>query len=407
MIQKLRQFLDRLEPHFKEGKLSKAYPLYEALDTFLYAPDSVTRTTAHVRDAIDLKRLMFSVIIALQPVILMAQYNTGLQANRALAQMGLERSESFWRGAILEFLGLGYNPHSFLDNFVHGMLYFVPIFVVTQIAGGLMEVLFATLRKHEINEGFLVTGMLYPLTLPPDTPLWQVALGIIFGVVIGKEIFGGTGRNFLNPALTGRAFLFFAYPADISGNSVWVAVDGYTKATGLSVASESGLAGLAQNYNWWQSFLGFIPGSMGETSTLGCLLGAVLLVAMGIGSLRIMVSMVLGTATCITLFNVFGDPTSNPFLAVPFHWHLVLGGYAFGLVFMATDPVSASFTATGKLYYGFLIGIMVALVRVLNPAYPEGTMLAILFANSFAPLIDYFVIRSNIKRRIARHGPTS
>ena len=403
MIKKLRQLLDRIEPHFTSGKLKKAYPLYEAADTFLFSPASVTKTTAHVRDAIDLKRIMFSVIIALQPVILMAQYNTGLQANLGLQSLGLTSSPSFWRAAIIDFLGLGYNPYSLIDNFVHGMLYFVPIFVVTQIAGGLTEALFATLRKHEINEGFLVTGMLYPLTLPPDIPLWQVAVGIIFGVVIGKEIFGGTGRNFLNPALTGRAFLFFAYPAQISGNSVWVAVDGYTKATGLSVASEAGNAGL-QNFDWWQSFLGFIPGSMGETSTLGCLMGAVLLVAMGIGSFRIMVSMVLGTATVVTLFNMFGDVTNNPFFGVPFHWHFVLGGYAFGLVFMATDPVSASYTATGKIYYGLLIGVMVALVRVVNPAYPEGTMLAILFANTFAPLIDYFVIRANIQRRAARYG---
>lgn len=405
MIKKLRRVLDRVEVHFKEGgKLSKAYPLYEALDTFLYTPATVTTSTAHVRDAIDLKRMMFSVIIALQPVILMAQYNTGLQANLGLQSMGLESSTSLWRGAIIDLLGLGYNPHSFLDNFIHGMLYFVPIFLVTQIAGGLTEALFATLRKHEINEGFLVTGMLYPLTLPPDIPLWQVALGIIFGVVVGKEIFGGTGRNFLNPALTGRAFLFFAYPADISGNSVWVAVDGHTKATALSQAAESGMSGLHQHFDWWQSFLGFIPGSMGETSSLGCLMGAILLVMMGIASMRIMVSMLLGTATIITLFNLFGNALDNPFMGVPFHWHFVMGGYAFGMAFMATDPVSASYTATGKVYYGFLIGIMVALVRVINPAYPEGTMLAILFANSFAPLIDYFVIRANIKRRTARHG---
>ena len=406
MIQKLRKLLDGVEPHFTQGRLKKVYPLYEALDTFLFTPAAVTTTTAHVRDAIDLKRMMFSVIIALQPVILMAQYNTGLQANLGLQALGLESSNSWWRAAVIDLLGLGYNPYSLLDNFVHGMLYFVPIFVVTQIAGGLTEALFATLRKHEINEGFLVTGMLYPLTLPPDIPLWQVAVGIIFGVVVGKEIFGGTGRNFLNPALTGRAFLFFAYPAQISGNSVWVAVDGYSKATGLSVASEAGMEGL-RTFDWWQSFLGFIPGSMGETSTLGCLMGAALLVVMGVGSLRIMVAMVLGTASVITLFNVFGDPSGNPFLEVPFGWHFVMGGYAFGMAFMATDPVSASYTAIGKIYYGLLIGVMVALVRVINPAYPEGTMLAILFANTFAPLIDYFVIRANINRRLARHGTTS
>ncbi|MCY4444346.1 MAG: NADH:ubiquinone reductase (Na(+)-transporting) subunit B [Proteobacteria bacterium] len=402
MIRKLRSILDTLEPHFlKGGKLAKLFPLYEAADTFLFTPSSVTQTTAHVRDAIDLKRMMFSVIIALQPVILMAQYNTGLQANLGLQAMGMDASPSQWRALILEFLGLGYNPHSLWDNFVHGMLYFVPIFLVTQLAGGITEALFASFRKHEINEGFLVTGMLYPLTLPPDIPLWQVALGIIFGVAVGKEIFGGTGKNFLNPALTGRAFLYFAYPADSSGNSVWVAVDGYSKATPLADAAEGGMPMLTANFDWWSSFLGFIPGSMGETSALGCLLGASLLVVMGIASLRIMVAMVLASATVITLFNVFG---SSGYFDVPFYWHFVMGGFAFAMAFMATDPVSAAYTGTGKIYYGLLIGVMVAIVRVINPAYPEGTMLAILFANSFAPLIDYFVIRSNIKRRLARDG---
>ena len=403
LIKALRSNLDRVEHHFlKGGKLEKLYPIYEAIDTFIFSPSSVTTSCSHVRDAIDLKRMMFSVIIALQPVIMMAQYNTGLQANLAIEALGLSGSSSLWRAAIIDLLGLGYNPYSLIDNFAHGMLYFIPIFVVTQIAGGLTEVVFSCLRKHEINEGFLVTGMLYPLTLPPDIPLWQVAVGIIFGVAVGKEIFGGTGKNFLNPALTGRAFLFFAYPADISGDSVWVAVDGFSQATALSAASSGGVQSLTAGFDWWQAFLGFIPGSLGETSTLGCLLGAFLLVAMGISSLRIMVSMFLGTASVIMLFNLFGNEATNPFLAVPFHWHFVLGGYAFGMAFMATDPVSATYTATGKIYYGALIGVMVALVRVINPAYPEGTMLAILFANTFAPLIDYFVVRANILRRKRR-----
>lgn len=407
MIKKLRSVLDAIEPRFGPGgPLSKAYPLYEALDTFLFTPSSTTKSTAHVRDAIDLKRIMFSVIIALQPVILMAQYNTGLQANKAMAALGLEESSSYWRAWIIELLGLGYNPHSLLDNFVHGMLYFIPIFVVTQIAGGLTEALFATLRKHEINEGFLVTGMLYPLTLPPDIPLWQVAVGIIFGVMVGKEIFGGTGKNFLNPALTGRAFLYFAYPSEISGASVWVATDGFTQATALSDAYEGGVLLLSQNWDWWKMFLGFVPGSMGETSALGCLMGAGILVAMGIASLRIMLSMLLSMATVITLFNVLGDASAFAYYGVPFYWHFVIGSFAFAMVFMATDPVSATYTATGKMFYGALIGIMVALIRVKNPAYPEGTMLAILLANSFAPLIDYFVVRSNIKRRLGRHGAT-
>ena len=402
MISKLRSLLDSVEPHVtKGGKFEKAYTLYEAVDTFLFTPKDVTRTGAQVRDAIDLKRMMITVIVALQPVILMAQYNTGLQANRAMDAMGLTVSPSGWRAWFLEMLGLGYSQHNIIDNFVHGMLYFVPIFLVTQIAGGLVELTFATVRKHELNEGFLVTGMLYPLTLPPNIPLWQVAIGIIFGVLVGKEIFGGTGRNFLNPALTARAFLFFAYPAQISGDAVWVAVDGFSGATALSVAATDGLAGLQQSFNWLETTVGFIGGSMGETSTIACLMGAGILIASGIGSWRIMVSMVVGTVATVSLFNVIGS-NSNPFFDVPFWWHLVMGSFMFGMVFMATDPVSAAYTEKGKIAYGLLIGVMVALVRVVNPAYPEGVMLAILFANSFAPLFDYFVLKSNIKRRELR-----
>lgn len=402
MIQKLRDTLDRIEPAFhKGGKFEKAYALYEAADTFLFTPKDTTKTGAHVRDALDLKRMMFSVIIALQPVILMAQYNTGLQANRAMAAMGLTETPSVWRAWVLDLLGLGYNQYSIIDCFIHGLLYFVPIFLVTQIAGGLCELLFAVVRKHEINEGFLVTGMLYPLILPPSIPLWQVAVGIIFGVVVGKEIFGGTGRNFLNPALTARAFLFFAYPAEISGDAVWVAVDGYSGATALSVAASDGLSGLQSSFDWWQSFHGFIPGSMGETSALACIMGAGLLIAFGIGSWRIMLWMLIGTVGSVLLFNWIGSE-SNPMFEIPFWWHLVIGGYAFGLVFMATDPVSATYTEKGKIYYGLLIGVMVTLVRVVNPAYPEGVMLAILFGNTFAPLFDYFVLKSNIKRRALR-----
>lgn len=403
MITKIRQLLDSVEPHVsKGGRFHKAYTLYEMADTFLFNPKDVTKSGAHVRDAIDLKRMMFTVIIALQPAIIMAQYNTGLQANRAMEAMGLGASPSVWRAWVLEFLGLGYSQHNVLDNFVHGLLYFVPVFLVTQVAGGLMEVLFATVRKHEVNEGFLVTGMLYPLILPPNIPLWQVAVGIIFGVVVAKEIFGGTGRNFLNPALTARAFLFFAYPAEISGDAVWVAVDGYSGATALSVAATGGVNELASSYNWLSAFVGFIPGSMGETSTLACLMGAGVLIAAGIGSWRIMLSMVVGLASTVLLFNLIGSD-SNPMFDVPIWWHFVVGGFAFGLVFMATDPVSAAYTEKGKIYYGLLIGVMTALVRVVNPAYPEGVMLAILFANCFAPLFDYFVIKANITRRALRN----
>ena len=275
------------------------------------------------------------------------------------------------------------------------------LFLVTNIVGGLWEGLFASVRRHEINEGFLVTGLLFPLTLPPTIPLWQVAVGISFGVVIGKEIFGGTGKNFLNPALVSRAFIFFAYPAQLSGNAVWVAADGYTGATFLGQAAEFGMKGVTFSFS--DAFFGFIPGSMGETSALACLLGAGYLILTGIGSWRIMLSMVLSTVGFAWLLNTIGSST-NPMFSVTPAWHLVTGSFAFGCVFMATDPVSSAMTNIGRYIYGALIGFMVILVRVINPAFPEGVMLAILFGNVFAPLIDYFVIRSNIKRRKQRYA---
>lgn len=396
----LRNFLDAQHSHFaKGGKLEKLYPIYEMIDTFVYSPGDVAKGSVHVRDALDLKRLMGTVAIALIPCIIMALYNTGYQANTVLASMGKISVEG-WRGSVLALLGLATDPANIISNVVHGALYFVPIFLVTQIAGGAVEVIFATVRKHEINEGFLVTGMLYPLTLPATIPLWQVAIGIIFGVLVGKEIFGGTGKNFLNPALTARAFLFFAYPAYISGNSVWTAVDGYSGATLLSQTSAVGIESVT--YSWYQAFIGLIPGSMGETSTLACILGAAYLCITGIGSWRIILSSVIGLLATTALFFMIGSSTNHMFSMSPM-WHLVVGGFAFGAVFMATDPVSASMTEKGKWFYGLLIGFMVGLIRVINPAYPEGTMLAILFANCMAPLIDYFVINANIKRRVVRN----
>jgi Na+-transporting NADH:ubiquinone oxidoreductase subunit B len=410
----LRNFLDSQHDHFaKGGKLETLYPLYEALDTFVYTPGETAEGSVHVRDAIDLKRLMGTVSIALLPCIIMAMFNTGHQANGVLHEMGVATPEG-WRGAILSFLGLTShyagawdsllpsvpNLMQTISNMVHGALYFLPVFIVTQVAGGLCEVLFAVVRKHEINEGFLVTGLLYPLTLPPTIPLWQVAIGIIFGVVVGKEIFGGTGKNFLNPALTARAFLFFAYPAQISGDKVWTAVDGYSGATILSQTTNGGIENVT--FSLFDSFIGIIPGSMGETSTIAVMLGALYLIGTGIGSWRIMLSCVLGLVFTSGLFFMMGSDTNLMFSMSPI-WHLCVGGFAFGAVFMATDPVSAAMTETGKWYYGFLIGFMVALIRVVNPAYPAGTMLAILFANCFAPLIDYFVVNANIKRRALRN----
>ncbi len=431
----LRDLLDKLEPLFHPGgKLEKLYPLYEANDTFLYTPGDVAKGSTHVRDAIDTKRMMTMVIVALLPCIFMAFYNTGYQAQKVIASgsASVAESESIvdaiwsgnWRYDVLMFCqvfdkdygvedpGAFLSMGSILGCLLHGALFFLPVYLVTMIVGGHCELIFSVIRKHEINEGFLVTGMLFPLTLPPTIPLWQVAIGIAFGVVIGKEIFGGTGRNFLNPALTARAFLYFAYPKQISGNGVWTAVDGYTGATALGKIAETapgaktseiiaGLEAPLAETTWWDCFIGNVHGSMGETSALCCLLGAAFLIFTRIGSWRIMAGLVIGMTTFSTLFYFLFE---QPVMQILPHWHLVIGGFAFGTVFMATDPVSASMTQQGKWVYGFLIGFITVIVRSVNPAFPEGIMLAILFGNVFAPLIDYFVVQSNIKRRVARYA---
>ena len=403
----LRRFLDSQAHLFhKGGKLERFYPMYEATDTFLYTPGSVTPGSSHVRDGLDMKRLMSLVVVALLGTIFMAMYNTGLQAHLAIEAGALPLEN--WRTTAMQWLGLPFASANFAANFIHGALYFLPVLLVTYAVGGAWEGLFAQARRHEINEGFLVTGMLIPLTLPPTIPLWQVAIGTSFGVVIGKEIFGGTGMNILNPALTARAFLFFAYPAEISGD-VWLAagpaaggmaVDGYSGATLMSTLGSQGMTALAGT-SWWDAFYGFIPGSMGETSALACLLGAALLVVTGVGSWRIMAGVVLGTVAMAMLFNAIGS-TTNPYFAVPFWWHMVLGGWAFGTVYMATDPVTAAQSNRGRWIYGGLVGALTVMIRVVNPAYPEGMMLAILFLNVFAPTIDYFVVRTNITRRQRR-----
>jgi len=400
----LRRLLDAVEPLFlKGGPLERFAALYEATDTFLYTPADVTRGAPHVRDAIDVKRVMTTVVLAVLPCALFGMYNVGHQANLALAQLGLEAADG-WRGAVLATFGVGVDPGDVLDCFWHGALYFLPIYIVTLLAGGLWETLFAAARNHEINEGFLVTSMLYALTLPATIPLWQVALGITFGVVIGKEVFGGTGKNFLNPALTGRAFLYFAYPAQISGDAVWVPVDGFTGATSLAQAAQGGLAAIeAGGLTWTDAFIGNMAGSIGETSALACLIGAAFLIYTRIASWRIMLSVLLGMVATVILFNVAGRGV-NPYLELPWYWHAVLGGYAFGLVFMATDPVSASMTRAGQWVYGIVIGLAVAIIRVLNPAYPEGMMLAILLGNMAAPLIDHGVVQVNVRRRARRHA---
>jgi len=380
------QLLKKVGPLFEKGRpMEKFYPLYEALDTFLLTPGKVTKRGPHIRDSVDIKRVMIFVVIALVPATLMGIYNTGYQI---LLAKGL--AADFWQCWIL------------------GAQKVIPIILVSYMAGGVWEVLFAVTRKHEINEGFLVTGLLYPLTLPPDMPLWQVAVGISFGVVFGKEIFGGTGMNIFNPALAARAFVFFAYPAQMSGSNVWVAVDGFTQATPLAIAKEvakgqSVVQGLSDaGFNFYNMFVGFIPGSIGETSALACVIGLGFLLITGVASWRTVLGAVLGLLTMAGVFYLMRGPERLAIFALPPHWHLIMGGFAFGAVFMVTDPVSSCYTNQGRWIFGFLVGVVTALIRVVNPAYPEGTMLSILFMNAFAPLIDYFVVEANIKKRLKR-----
>lgn len=396
----LRNFFDRIEPHFvKGGKWEKLFPVYEMVESFLYTPKTVTTAAPHARSYVDMKRIMTYVVIATIPCILFGLYNTGLQVNTAIGTYGA----SGWRAALIEFFGIGFDPNNPIGNMLHGLLYFLPIYITTLVVGGIFEVIFATVRGHEVNEGFLVTSMLYALIVPVSIPLWQVGLGIAFGVVVGKEVFGGTGKNFLNPALTGRAFLYFAYPAYMSGDTIWTPVDGFSGATALSVSASQGFDQLAANgVTWMNAFIGTIQGSFGETSTLACMIGLAFLLITKIANWRLIVGCMAGMVGFSLLLNTIGSD-SNPMFAMPWYWHLVTGGFAFGMVFMVTEPVSASHTNTGRYIYGALIGFMVVMIRVINPAFPEGMMLAILFGNVFAPLIDYFVVQANIKRRAKRH----
>ena len=402
----LQNIFDKMRPDFeKGGKLEKLYPLFEAKETFTFVTRDRTKSGAHIRDALDTKRLMSTVIIALIPCMLFGIYNVGYQHFRAY----------------------GIADPALMQCVIKGAWHVMPIIIVSYAVGGIWEVIFAVIRKHEINEGFLVTGLLVPLTLPPTIPLWMVAAGVSFGVVIGKEVFGGTGMNVFNPALTARAFIFFAYPAAISGDKCWrvventtfgavdgTIVDGFSGATPLLVAStpdamavterltEFGQAAGYADFSWFQSFVGLIPGSIGETSTLCCLIGAAILLITGVGSARIMIGVLIGGICMAALLNAVSIKEPTSMLAIPVKEHLVYGGFMFGLVYMATDPVSASQTPIGKWIYGFLVGFLAILIRTINPAYPEGMMLAILFMNAFAPLIDYFVIAAHMKKRMRR-----
>ncbi len=408
----LKQFFEKIEPQFMPGgKHEKWYPLYEAVATVFYTQGEVTRKASHVRDALDSKRMMILVWLALFPAMFYGMYNAGGQAIAAVNHLGLleQNIASDWHYALANWLGINLTADAgVLSKMSLGAVFFLPIYAVVFVVGGFWEVLFALIRKHEVNEGFFVTSILFALIVPPTLPLWQAALGITFGVVVAKEVFGGTGKNFMNPALAGRAFLFFAYPANISGDAVWTAVDGFSGATALSQWASGGAAGLkntitGEPIQWMDAFLGNMPGSVGEVSTLMLILGGLFIVFTRIASWRIIVGVFLGMVATSLLFNFIGSDT-NPMFSMPWYWHLVLGGFAIGMIFMATDPVSASFTNIGKWWYGALIGAMCVLIRVVNPAYPEGMMLAILFANLFAPIFDNLVVRANIKRRRIRHG---
>lgn len=410
----LKNLLEKIEPQFHQGgKYEKWFPLFEAVASILYTQGHVTRQTAHVRDALDSKRMMTLVWLALFPALFWGMYNVGNQSILALNHGGdliAQNVASNWHYALANMLRIDLTSSAgIISKMLLGALFVVPIYATVFIVGGFWEVLFAIVRKHEINEGFFVTSILFTLIVPPTLPLWQTALGITFGVVIAKEVFGGTGKNFMNPALAGRAFLFFSYPANMTGDKVWTAVDGFSGATALSQwSSGGGVASLkhavtGEPITWMDAFLGNMTGSIGEVSTLALLIGGAIIVFARVASWRIILGVMLGMVATSTLFNMIGSET-NAMFSMPWYWHFVLGGFAIGMLFMATDPVSASFTDTGKWWYGALIGVMCVLIRVVNPAYPEGMMLAILFANLFAPIFDNLVVRANIKRRKARHG---
>ena len=411
----LLNLFEKVEHHFEPGgKYEKWFALYEATATLFYTPGTVTKGGSHVRDSVDLKRIMIMVWFAVFPAMFWGMYNAGNQAIVALEHMysGAELAAVIsgnWHYWLTEMLGGTVSADAgWGSSMLLGATYFLPIYATVFLVGGFWEVLFCMVRKHEVNEGFFVTSILFALIVPPTLPLWQAALGITFGVVVAKEIFGGTGRNFLNPALAGRAFLFFAYPAQISGDTVWTAADGFSGATALSQWAQGGQGGLVNTVtgntiSWMDAFIGKIPGSIGEVSTLALILGGLMIVYMRIASWRIIAGVMIGMVAVSTLFNLIGSDT-NAMFSMPWHWHLVLGGFAFGMIFMATDPVSASFTSKAKWWYGILIGGMAVMIRVVNPAYPEGMMLAILFANLFAPLFDNLVVEGNVKRRLKRYG---
>jgi Na+-transporting NADH:ubiquinone oxidoreductase subunit B len=402
----LRTYINNLKPNFiGDGKYARWFPLFDALENLFFTNWGKTKNPIHVRDAIDIQKLMVTVWLATFPAMFFGMYNLGNQSLDYLNQIEVSNTGD-WHHYFVALVG--YDHTSFVNKIWFGAVYFLPIYAVVFIVAIAWETLFASIRNHEINEGAFVTTILFSLTCPPDIPLWQAAMGITFGIVIGKEIFGGTGKNFLNPALTGRAFIYFAYPTQLSGDKVWVAgisdnlviPSGYSGATPLGVAAEQGIPGLTSSYSWLDAFVGNIPGSVGETSVIAIGIGLLILMITKVASYRIVIGTLIGMILMSSLLNIIGSDT-NPMFLVPWYWHLVIGSFAFGLVFMATEPVSGSGTNTGRWIYGIVIGVTVILIRVINPAFPEGMMLAILFANLLAPVIDHMVVMSNIKKRKA------
>ena len=400
----LRSINESIKPKFMHGGAqAKWFPIYDAIENFIFSSTNKTTNPIHVRDSIDIQRIMVIVWLAAFPAMFFGMYNIGNQTLDYLTLVGSANTND-WHHVLINLVG--YSNDSFITKMWIGAVYFVPIYAVTFAVGILWEILFAVVRKHEINEGLFVSSILFALSCPPDLPLWQAAMGITFGIVIGKEVFGGTGKNFLNPALTGRAFLYFAYPSQLSGDKVWIAglsdtgitPEGFSGATPLGYAAEDGLQGLSDNFSWFDALIGNIPGSVGETSVIAIGIAAVILLATGVASYRIILGTFIWMIVMSSILNIVGSDT-NPMFQVPWYWHFVIGSFAFGLVFMATEPVSGSGTNAGRWIYGALIGVTVVLIRVINPAFPEGMMLAILFANLFAPVIDHMVVSNNIAKR--------
>lgn len=377
-------------------------PIKRALAGYWRTPAGVTEGAPHLRDALNLRRVLLAMILALLPCALFGMWNSGYQMHLVMQANGIDELFT-WREGVFRFLDVGNDPAYLGDNLLLGALYFVPLLLVCWVTAFFWEALFASVRDLDMSEGWGVTGLLLALILPPAIPWWQAALGVTFGIVMAKEIFGGTGRNFMNPALAAYAFLYFAYPGQFSADNSYVPIDGVSAATPLALAAHGGLAEVQQSLSWMQAFFGTIPGAPGETSALACLIGAAVLLATGVASWRTMLAVLLGALGLSSLLFALGSE-SNLLFSVPPHWHLVLGSLAFGLVFMATDPVSSALTHTGKWCYGILVGAMLILIRVLNPAFPEGTMLAILFGNVVAPMIDRFVLKAQLRRRRLRYG---